>query len=453
MAIVGAALVTTFKPNQSRAAAVPRRARQSSRMILDRFPSREAIAAHQLQQLRKLLQAVAAGNRFYAPRLQQAGLAGELRSLDDFFRNMPFTRKEEIAADQQAHPPYGTNLTFPLARLQPLHADQRHQRRAAPLARHAGKLAVDARQLEAGPGRRGSQAGRRPVLRLFLRAVPRLLDGVRSGLPDGLPLPARRRAEQPRPLASHPRQRGGRPLLHADLRRAPRPGRGRGTYRSGRAGRADDHRRRRAGRQRAHHPRTDRKGMAPGHGLRSSRHDGGRSRDLPVPGPALHADGHRVVVHRRDHRSAGGDQAGSPRGGRRIGPHHARPRRLAAVALSHGRPGAGEPRHRPARRPPRDGPAGRHPRPGRRHDPRPRREPLSGRRGEPHALAARGGRLPGRSGRPRARWSSCTSASSRPRPRATRPSLPPACNRSSGPRSISACRSRFARPGRCREGR
>ena len=83
-------------------------------MTPDRFSSREAIAAHQLQQLRKLLQAVAAGNRFYAPRLQQAGLAGELSTLDDFFRNMPFTRKEEIAADQQAHPPYGTNLTYPL---------------------------------------------------------------------------------------------------------------------------------------------------------------------------------------------------------------------------------------------------------------------------------------------------------------------------------------------------
>ena len=55
------------------------------------------------------------GNPFYAPRLQEAGLAGELGSLDDFFRNMPFTRKEEITADQQAHPPYGTNLTFPLS--------------------------------------------------------------------------------------------------------------------------------------------------------------------------------------------------------------------------------------------------------------------------------------------------------------------------------------------------
>ncbi len=84
-------------------------------MIPHRFPSREAIAAHQLPQLRKLLHVVAAGNPYYGPRLQEAGLAGEVRTLDVFFRAMPFTRKEQIAADQQSHPPYGTNLTFPLS--------------------------------------------------------------------------------------------------------------------------------------------------------------------------------------------------------------------------------------------------------------------------------------------------------------------------------------------------
>jgi len=79
------------------------------------FLSREAIAAHQLPQLQKLLQAVAATNPFYASRLEQAGLAGEVPSLGDFFGKMPFTQKEEIVADQKAHPPYGTNLTYPLA--------------------------------------------------------------------------------------------------------------------------------------------------------------------------------------------------------------------------------------------------------------------------------------------------------------------------------------------------
>jgi phenylacetate-CoA ligase len=77
-------------------------------------PSREAIAARQLRQLRALLTALAV-NPFYAPRLAQAGLSGEVRSLDDFYRNMPFTRKEELTADQRDHPPYGSNLTYPLA--------------------------------------------------------------------------------------------------------------------------------------------------------------------------------------------------------------------------------------------------------------------------------------------------------------------------------------------------
>jgi len=84
-------------------------------MISGRFPSREEIQAHQLRELRKLLRTLASSNRFYAPRLQQAGLSGEVHAMDDFFRNMPFTRKDEIAADQQAHPPYGTNLTYPLS--------------------------------------------------------------------------------------------------------------------------------------------------------------------------------------------------------------------------------------------------------------------------------------------------------------------------------------------------
>ena len=97
-------------------------------MNLQGFPSREAIAAHQLQQLGKLLQEVRAGNRFYAPRLERAGLSGELRSLDDFFRKMPFTRKDEnrrrpAGPSALRHEPH-----LSARRLQSLHADQRHQR-------------------------------------------------------------------------------------------------------------------------------------------------------------------------------------------------------------------------------------------------------------------------------------------------------------------------------------
>ena len=84
------------------------------------FPSREAIRAHQLTELRRLLDAVAAGNPFYKPILKQAGLDGQIESLDQFISRMPFTTKEAIVADHERHPPYGTNLTYPLAQVRQL---------------------------------------------------------------------------------------------------------------------------------------------------------------------------------------------------------------------------------------------------------------------------------------------------------------------------------------------
>jgi phenylacetate-CoA ligase len=85
-------------------------------MICQSLADREAIHAHQLRALGRLLSAVAAGNPFYAPILRQAGLAGGVEDLVEFFCKMPFTWKEAIAEDQRRHPPYGTNLTYPLAR-------------------------------------------------------------------------------------------------------------------------------------------------------------------------------------------------------------------------------------------------------------------------------------------------------------------------------------------------
>src|SRR5207247_10907475 len=37
-----------------------------------------------------------------------------LPALERFSARVPFTTKAELVADQHAHPPYGTNLTFPL---------------------------------------------------------------------------------------------------------------------------------------------------------------------------------------------------------------------------------------------------------------------------------------------------------------------------------------------------
>lgn len=63
-------------------------------------------------QLRDLLAQVVPGNRFYARML--AGWDGDPATV-------PFTTKAELAADQVEHPPYGSNLTYPLARYCRLH--------------------------------------------------------------------------------------------------------------------------------------------------------------------------------------------------------------------------------------------------------------------------------------------------------------------------------------------
>jgi phenylacetate-CoA ligase len=83
---------------------------------------RAALEAHQLARLRALLDTLLAQNPFYGPRLRAAGLTAgaDLATLADLPR-LPFTRKAELVADQEAHPPYGTNLSFPLAAYTRLH--------------------------------------------------------------------------------------------------------------------------------------------------------------------------------------------------------------------------------------------------------------------------------------------------------------------------------------------
>ncbi|MBI4582553.1 MAG: AMP-binding protein [Planctomycetes bacterium] len=71
--------------------------------------------------LRQLFQEIFPHNRFYAAKFAAAGLdPAAIRGVDDL-PSLPFTRKEEIQQDQEAHPPYGTNLTYPLERYVRLH--------------------------------------------------------------------------------------------------------------------------------------------------------------------------------------------------------------------------------------------------------------------------------------------------------------------------------------------
>lgn len=69
----------------------------------------------QLDRLRALLASIVPANRFYAPRLAAAGVTSAIGSLAEFAGRMPFTTKAELVADQAANPPFGSNLSAPLA--------------------------------------------------------------------------------------------------------------------------------------------------------------------------------------------------------------------------------------------------------------------------------------------------------------------------------------------------
>ena len=61
-----------------------------------------------------MLAAVLPANRFYSEKIKKSNIKPEFSGLGEFFANFPFTTKHELIEDQKSHPPYGTNLTFPL---------------------------------------------------------------------------------------------------------------------------------------------------------------------------------------------------------------------------------------------------------------------------------------------------------------------------------------------------
>src|SRR2546423_11738141 len=56
------------------------------------------------------------GNGFYRTKLAAAGIRSELEITAQSWSSLPFTTKDELSRDQAEHPPYGTNLTYPLER-------------------------------------------------------------------------------------------------------------------------------------------------------------------------------------------------------------------------------------------------------------------------------------------------------------------------------------------------
>ena len=71
------------------------------------------IADVQWKPLRELLETAAKGNPFYQQKIAERGF--DIATADEAFGSFPFTTKAELIEDQRRHPPYGTNLSFPIA--------------------------------------------------------------------------------------------------------------------------------------------------------------------------------------------------------------------------------------------------------------------------------------------------------------------------------------------------
>jgi phenylacetate-CoA ligase len=83
-------------------------------MSLLETAERALIEAHQLARLHEGLKRIVPHNRFYTQKLLGKNPTISLESLEQF-PALPFTTKQELVADQETHPPFGTNLTYALA--------------------------------------------------------------------------------------------------------------------------------------------------------------------------------------------------------------------------------------------------------------------------------------------------------------------------------------------------
>ena len=77
---------------------------------------RAALAARQAERLRRLLLAIDGRNPFYTAKLRRAGIAPADLVLPRDLARLPLTTKAELVADQDAAPPWGTALTYPVER-------------------------------------------------------------------------------------------------------------------------------------------------------------------------------------------------------------------------------------------------------------------------------------------------------------------------------------------------
>lgn len=76
----------------------------------------DTLRAQQTEALRRLCQTLVPDNAFYAPKLRASGLNLDTLTLEEFSQAMPMTTRAAWTQDQLDHPPFGTNLTYPVDR-------------------------------------------------------------------------------------------------------------------------------------------------------------------------------------------------------------------------------------------------------------------------------------------------------------------------------------------------
>lgn len=86
---------------------------------MEKVSSRDAIEAEQVRRLRGMLETILPANEFYRQKFARADI-GQIDSLEQL-RKLPCTTKSELVDDQRQHPPFGSDLTFPLERYIRIH--------------------------------------------------------------------------------------------------------------------------------------------------------------------------------------------------------------------------------------------------------------------------------------------------------------------------------------------
>ncbi len=85
------------------------------------FSTREQISAEQAFKFGMMMRRVLASNTFYRAKCTVSGFSAEKPPDLDDLSKIPFTVKSDLVDDQERHPPYGTNLTFPPGEYTRLH--------------------------------------------------------------------------------------------------------------------------------------------------------------------------------------------------------------------------------------------------------------------------------------------------------------------------------------------